>query len=73
MAIKLPMVWRASDHLWGDAMETKLGQKYASEMSLITVNEHSRERFKNTYVYIINITSIPEVYVINELIIWIYA
>lgn len=73
MAIKLPMVWGAPDLLWGDAMETKLGQKYASEMSLITVNEHSRERFKNIYVYIINITSIPEVYVINELIIWIYA
>lgn len=63
------MVWRAPDLLWGDAMETKLGQKYASEMSLITVNENIRERFKNIYhTYIINITSIPEVYVIYELI-----
>lgn len=31
-------------------MEQKLGQKYTSEMSLITVNEHITDRFPNEHI-----------------------
>lgn len=31
-------------------MEQKLGQKYTSEMSLITVNEHITDRFPNKHI-----------------------
>lgn len=59
MAIKLPMGSGVQQIFYGggNAMEQKLGQKYTSEMSLITVNEHITDRFPNKHIpcYIVHL------------------